>query len=121
MRSSNLYLSWKFSTQSYPKPRFARKLYSQFAASEYIKKIRVLLRRSSEKVFAYNRAITYTRAYKRDEKKKKSAHQRDSIPQLFLMHLDDIVPNAAADGAQGNTQPVGCSSIICNHPGQVCM
>ncbi|XP_001599569.1 uncharacterized protein LOC100114612 [Nasonia vitripennis] len=38
--------------------------------------------------------------------------------KLFLMHLDDIVPNAAADGAQGNTQPVGCSSIICNHPGQ---
>lgn len=66
----------------------------------------------------FNRAITCMQ--KRDEKKL-FTHQRDSILQLFLMHLDDIVPNVAADGAQGNTQPVGCSSIICNHPGQVHM
>ncbi|XP_014236027.1 uncharacterized protein LOC106658534 [Trichogramma pretiosum] len=38
--------------------------------------------------------------------------------KLFLMHLDDIVPNVADNGAQGNDQPVGCSSIVCNQPGQ---
>lgn len=37
--------------------------------------------------------------------------------KLFLMHLDEIVPNVAA-GTQGNDQPVGCSSIMCNQPGQ---
>ncbi|XP_054012976.1 beta-alanyl-dopamine/carcinine hydrolase [Hylaeus anthracinus] len=38
--------------------------------------------------------------------------------KLFLMHLDDIVPNVANGGAQGNELPVGCSTIICNQPGQ---
>ncbi|KOC61454.1 Acyl-coenzyme A:6-aminopenicillanic-acid-acyltransferase 40 kDa form [Habropoda laboriosa] len=38
--------------------------------------------------------------------------------KLFLMHLDDIVPNVANEGAQGNTLPVGCSTIMCNQPGQ---
>ncbi|XP_058808212.1 beta-alanyl-dopamine/carcinine hydrolase isoform X2 [Phymastichus coffea] len=38
--------------------------------------------------------------------------------KLFLMHLDDIVPNVAANGASGNIQPVGCSTVICNQPGQ---
>lgn len=40
-----------------------------------------------------------------------------SFHKLFLMHLDDILPNVA-DGSQGNSLPVGCSTIICNHPGQ---
>lgn len=34
------------------------------------------------------------------------------------MHLDDIVPNVANEG-QGNALPVGCSTIMCNQPGQV--
>ncbi|XP_011495510.1 PREDICTED: uncharacterized protein LOC105360318 [Ceratosolen solmsi marchali] len=38
--------------------------------------------------------------------------------KLFLMHIDDIMPNVAANGLQGNTNAVGCSSIICNQPGQ---
>ncbi|XP_071873730.1 C45 family peptidase tan [Bombus fervidus] len=37
--------------------------------------------------------------------------------KLFLMHLDDIVPNVANEG-QGNALPVGCSTIMCNQPGQ---
>ncbi|XP_043248555.1 uncharacterized protein LOC122395212 [Colletes gigas] len=37
--------------------------------------------------------------------------------KLFLMHLDDIVPNVANGGAQGNELPVGCSTIICNQLG----
>ncbi|XP_066586991.1 beta-alanyl-dopamine/carcinine hydrolase [Prorops nasuta] len=37
--------------------------------------------------------------------------------KLFLMHLDDIVPNVA-DGTFGQDQPIGCSTIICNEPGQ---
>ena len=38
--------------------------------------------------------------------------------KLFLMHLDDIVPNVANEGAEGNSLPVGCSTIVCNQPGQ---
>jgi len=37
--------------------------------------------------------------------------------QLFLMHLDDIIPNVI--GMKGNALPVGCSTIICNQPGHV--
>ncbi|XP_033223085.1 uncharacterized protein LOC117176852 [Belonocnema kinseyi] len=37
--------------------------------------------------------------------------------ELFLMHLDDILPNVV-EGTQGQQQPVGCTSIICNQPGQ---
>lgn len=37
--------------------------------------------------------------------------------KLFLMHLDEIVPNVA-NGTCGNPQPVGCSTVICNQPGQ---
>ncbi|XP_043463208.1 uncharacterized protein LOC122499143 isoform X2 [Leptopilina heterotoma] len=37
--------------------------------------------------------------------------------KLFLMHLDDILPNVV-EGKQGVKEPVGCSSIICNQPGQ---
>ncbi|XP_011629908.1 uncharacterized protein LOC105422297 [Pogonomyrmex barbatus] len=35
--------------------------------------------------------------------------------KLFLMHLDDILPNVV--GMQGNALPVGCSTIMCNQPG----
>lgn len=35
--------------------------------------------------------------------------------KLFLMHLDDIIPNVI--GMQGNSFPVGCSTIICNQSG----
>lgn len=35
--------------------------------------------------------------------------------KLFLMHLDDIIPNVM--GIQGNSLPVGCSTIICNQSG----
>ncbi|XP_029055558.1 acyl-coenzyme A:6-aminopenicillanic-acid-acyltransferase 40 kDa form isoform X2 [Osmia bicornis bicornis] len=38
--------------------------------------------------------------------------------KLFLMHLDDIVPNVANVGVQSNALPVGCSTIVCNQPGQ---
>ncbi|XP_034942911.1 uncharacterized protein tan [Chelonus insularis] len=38
--------------------------------------------------------------------------------KLFLMHLDDIVPNVANGRSASTKQPVGCSSIICNYPGQ---
>ncbi|XP_017753141.1 PREDICTED: uncharacterized protein LOC108545855 isoform X2 [Eufriesea mexicana] len=38
--------------------------------------------------------------------------------KLFLMHLDDIVPNVANRGLKGNALPVGCSTIMCNQPGQ---
>lgn len=37
--------------------------------------------------------------------------------KLFLMHLDDILPNVIGE-TPGNTLPVGCSTIICNQPGQ---
>ncbi|PBC26195.1 beta-alanyl-dopamine/carcinine hydrolase [Apis cerana] len=37
--------------------------------------------------------------------------------KLFLMHLDDILPNVANEG-QENTLPIGCSTIMCNQPGQ---
>ncbi|XP_012256665.2 uncharacterized protein LOC105686426 [Athalia rosae] len=37
--------------------------------------------------------------------------------KLFLMHLDEIVPSATT-GSYGTTQAVGCSSIVCNQPGQ---
>ncbi|XP_012233522.1 beta-alanyl-dopamine/carcinine hydrolase [Linepithema humile] len=36
--------------------------------------------------------------------------------KLFLMHLDDIVPNVTGE-LQENALPVGCSTIICNQPG----
>ncbi|XP_029670506.1 uncharacterized protein LOC115239865 isoform X1 [Formica exsecta] len=36
--------------------------------------------------------------------------------KLFLMHLDDIISNVTV-GTQGNSLPVGCSTIICNQPG----
>ncbi|XP_057335239.1 beta-alanyl-dopamine/carcinine hydrolase [Microplitis mediator] len=38
--------------------------------------------------------------------------------KLFLMHLDDIIPNVINGEMASTKQPVGCSSIICNHPGQ---
>ncbi|CAL7943972.1 unnamed protein product [Xylocopa violacea] len=38
--------------------------------------------------------------------------------KLFLMHLDDIVPNVANEEEQMNTLPIGCSTIMCNQPGQ---
>ncbi|XP_076242090.1 C45 family peptidase tan [Calliopsis andreniformis] len=38
--------------------------------------------------------------------------------KLFLMHLDDIVPNVVKGEPQGNELPVGCSTILCNQPGQ---
>ncbi|XP_017884388.1 uncharacterized protein LOC108627587 [Ceratina calcarata] len=37
--------------------------------------------------------------------------------KLFLIHLDDIVPNVMNEGTQ-NTLPVGCSTIMCNQPDQ---
>ncbi|XP_032668197.1 uncharacterized protein LOC116842712 isoform X2 [Odontomachus brunneus] len=37
--------------------------------------------------------------------------------KLFLMHLDDIISNVTS-GAQGIALPIGCSTIICNQPGQ---
>lgn len=37
--------------------------------------------------------------------------------KLFLMHLDDILPNVI-DQTTGNALPVGCSTIVCNQPGQ---
>ncbi|XP_043287183.1 uncharacterized protein tan [Venturia canescens] len=37
--------------------------------------------------------------------------------KLFLMHLDDILP-MVAKGEQVNDLPTGCSTIVCNHPGQ---
>ncbi|XP_029171695.1 uncharacterized protein LOC114941015 isoform X2 [Nylanderia fulva] len=36
--------------------------------------------------------------------------------KLFLMHLDDIISNVTV-GTLGNSLPVGCSTIICNHLG----
>ncbi|XP_070166732.1 beta-alanyl-dopamine/carcinine hydrolase [Polyergus mexicanus] len=36
--------------------------------------------------------------------------------KLFLMHLDDIISNVTVE-IQGNSLPVGCSTIICNQPG----
>ncbi|XP_015438251.1 PREDICTED: uncharacterized protein LOC107193354 [Dufourea novaeangliae] len=40
--------------------------------------------------------------------------------KLFLMHLDDIMVNAAENsGVQPtNDLPVGCSTVMCNQPGQ---
>lgn len=38
--------------------------------------------------------------------------------KLFLMHLDDIVPNVANDQDRANDLPVGCSTVMCNQPGQ---
>ncbi|XP_020290014.1 uncharacterized protein LOC109857766 [Pseudomyrmex gracilis] len=38
--------------------------------------------------------------------------------KLFLMHLDDIIISNVTDGAQRNALPIGCSTIICNQPGQ---
>ncbi|XP_076170285.1 C45 family peptidase tan [Ptiloglossa arizonensis] len=38
--------------------------------------------------------------------------------KLFLMHLDDIVLNVANKEDQRNNLPVGCSTVICNQPGQ---
>ncbi|XP_076649599.1 C45 family peptidase tan [Halictus rubicundus] len=38
--------------------------------------------------------------------------------KLFLMHLDDIVPNVADNLGRANDLPVGCSTVICNQPGQ---
>lgn len=35
------------------------------------------------------------------------------------MHLDDILPNVANEGAEREMQPVGCSTIMCNQAGQV--
>ncbi|XP_025996444.1 uncharacterized protein LOC105198830 [Solenopsis invicta] len=35
--------------------------------------------------------------------------------KLFLMHLDDILPNVT--GIQGNALPVGCTTIMCNQSG----
>lgn len=37
--------------------------------------------------------------------------------KLFLMHLDDILPNVI-DQTSGNDLPVGCTTIMCNQPGQ---
>ncbi|XP_078042397.1 C45 family peptidase tan [Augochlora pura] len=38
--------------------------------------------------------------------------------KLFLMHLDDIIPNVANNQDRANDLPVGCSTIMCNQPGQ---
>ncbi|XP_063986303.1 beta-alanyl-dopamine/carcinine hydrolase isoform X1 [Diachasmimorpha longicaudata] len=38
--------------------------------------------------------------------------------KLFLMHLDDILPNVVNGDGISTNQPVGCSSIVCNYPGQ---
>ncbi|XP_011314040.1 uncharacterized protein tan [Fopius arisanus] len=38
--------------------------------------------------------------------------------KLFLMHLDDILPNVVNGAGISTNQPVGCSSIACNYPGQ---
>lgn len=38
--------------------------------------------------------------------------------KLFLMHLDDVLPNVIKGGREGNMLPVGCSTIMCNQPGQ---
>ncbi|KYM93584.1 hypothetical protein ALC62_15942, partial [Cyphomyrmex costatus] len=35
--------------------------------------------------------------------------------KLFLMHLDDILPNVTE--MQGNALPIGCTSIMCNQSG----
>ncbi|XP_014477691.1 PREDICTED: uncharacterized protein LOC106746052 isoform X2 [Dinoponera quadriceps] len=37
--------------------------------------------------------------------------------KLFLMHLDDIISNVTGE-AQGTVLPVGCTTIVCNQPGQ---
>ncbi|EFN75755.1 uncharacterized protein LOC105191124 [Harpegnathos saltator] len=37
--------------------------------------------------------------------------------KLFLMHLDDIISNVTGK-AQETALPVGCTTIICNQPGQ---
>ncbi|XP_024936569.1 uncharacterized protein LOC107263304 isoform X2 [Cephus cinctus] len=47
----------------------------------------------------------------------RGTHYEIGFDILFLMHLDDIVPNVV-EGTQGNPQPVGCSTVICNQPGQ---
>ncbi|XP_058808214.1 beta-alanyl-dopamine/carcinine hydrolase-like [Phymastichus coffea] len=38
--------------------------------------------------------------------------------KLFLMHLDDIITIAASKDAQRSLEPVGCSAVVCNQPGQ---
>lgn len=38
--------------------------------------------------------------------------------KLFLLHLDDILPNVVKKGGTTANAPIGCSSIVCNIPGQ---
>ncbi|XP_012279242.1 uncharacterized protein LOC105699095 [Orussus abietinus] len=40
--------------------------------------------------------------------------------KLFLMHLDDVLPNALETGNTDEKKPDsgGCSSVVCNEPGQ---
>ncbi|XP_031828088.1 C45 family peptidase tan [Nomia melanderi] len=38
--------------------------------------------------------------------------------KLFLMHLDDIVLNAAKTQVPTKDLPIGCSTVSCNQPGQ---
>ncbi|GLG95865.1 Putative tan, partial [Gryllus bimaculatus] len=37
---------------------------------------------------------------------------------LFLLHLDDILPNVVKRGGSSTNAPIGCSTIVCNRPGE---
>nr|BDT05250.1 tan protein [Gryllus bimaculatus] len=38
--------------------------------------------------------------------------------KLFLLHLDDILPNVVKRGGSSTNAPIGCSTIVCNRPGE---
>jgi len=38
--------------------------------------------------------------------------------QLFLLHMDSILPNVLGQNP-GNNHGTGCSTVCCNHPGEV--
>jgi hypothetical protein len=42
------------------------------------------------------------------------------LPQLFLLHMDEILPNTV-DNNNSIDAPIGCSTIIVNQPGNVRM